>query len=72
MSESIIHGFRKRQEQEVERVTDYIVSGNCESYAEYLAKVHEIRAYKRARNNFDEAVIDFNREEEPEKVEEDE
>lgn len=63
MSEGIIIDYRNSLDKEIATVTRKLVAGNAKDYAEYLAMVREIRAYKRAKENFADEVRKYQEEE---------
>lgn len=56
MSEGIIIEYRNSLDREIATVSRKLADGVAKDYAEYMAMVREIRAYKRAKSNFADEV----------------
>jgi hypothetical protein len=49
---SVIESYRAKLNSEIEKVERYVLAGKCVDHAEYLARISEIHAYKRAKDDF--------------------
>lgn len=61
---SLIEIYEQSLDREIEHVSRYILNGKCKDHAEYLARISEIHAYRRAKDNFSESKKEFLDEEE--------
>ena len=48
----LIEDYQKTLDEQIDGVARYILNGRCCDHPEYLARISEIKAYKRAKDNF--------------------
>lgn len=54
--ETVVEEFRAKVAADMDAVITFIVNGKCKSYEDYKGRCHELYAYKRATDHFNEAV----------------
>lgn len=54
--------FLRSLEEDIERSVLHIAAGKCKDFEQYLAKVAEINAYKRVKDNFLVAIAKYTEE----------
>ena len=63
MTDVVIQKYKKTLEDEIEKLERFILAGKCPDHAWYLARISELHAYKRAKDNFSRTLDDYIHEE---------
>ena len=63
MTDVVIQKYKQTLDGEIEKLERFILAGKCPDHAWYLARISELHAYKRAKDNFARTLDDYLREE---------
>lgn len=56
MSEEVLTRYRRKLDEEIDRISRHILNGKCKDHPEYLGRIGEIMSFRRAKENLKRSI----------------